>query len=177
MAACLGREVPSDACESELFNAYLQEKHGLSADYLEKESTNCGNNITFLLSLLEREKLPHDSVLMVQDATMQRRMEAGWRHHAGAGLVVNYAAYKVKVTGNEKGLAYEGVPAGMWDMDRYVELLMGDAQRLQDTPDGYGPKGKNFIAHVNMPFEVKEAFRYLQKFYGVRKANPAYAKP
>jgi hypothetical protein len=62
-------------------------------------------------------------------------------------------------------------------MDRYVELLMGDAQRLQDTPDGYGPKGKNFIAHVNMPFEVKEAFRYLQKFYGVRKANPAYAKP
>ena len=177
MAACLGRKVPSDACEAELFNEYLQEKHGLSADYLEKESTNCGNNITFLLSLLEKEKLPHDSVLMVQDATMQRRMEAGWRHHAGAGLVVNYAAYKVKVTGNEKGLAYEGVPAGMWDMDRYVELLMGDAQRLQDTPDGYGPKGKNFIAHVNMPFEVKEAFRYLQKFYGVRKANPAYAKP
>ena len=36
-----------------------------------------------------------------------------WRHHAGAGLVVNYAAYKVKVTGNEKGLAYEGVPAGI----------------------------------------------------------------
>ena len=177
MAACLGRDVSSDACEAELFNEYLQEKHGLSADYLEKESTNCGNNITFLLSLLEKEKLPHDSVLMVQDATMQRRMEAGWRHHAGAGLVVNYAAYKVKVTGNEKGLAYEGVPAGMWDMDRYVELLMGDAQRLQDTPDGYGPKGKNFIAHVNMPFEVKEAFRYLQKFYGVRKANPAYAKP
>ena len=177
MAACFGREIPSDASESELFNAYLQEKHGLSADYLEKESTNCGNNITFLLSLLEREKLPHDSVLMVQDATMQRRMEAGWRHHAGAGLVVNYAAYSVKVTGSERVLAYEGVPTGMWDMDRYVELLMGDAQRLQDTPDGYGPKGKNFIAHVNMPFEVKDAFRYLQKFYGVRKANPAYAKP
>ena len=146
MAACFGREIPSDASESELFNAYLQEKHGLSADYLEKESTNCGNNITFLLSLLEREKLPHDSVLMVQDATMQRRMEAGWRHHAGAGLVVNYAAYSVKVTGSERGLAYEEVPAGMWDIDRYVELLMGDAQRLQDTPDGYGPKGKNFIA-------------------------------
>ena len=177
MAACLGREIPSDASESELFNAYLQEKHGLSADYLEKESTNCGNNITFLLSLLEREKLPHDSVLMVQDATMQRRMEAGWRHHAGAGLVVNYAAYKVKVTGSEKGLVYEEEPAGMWNMDRYVVLLMGDAQRLQDTPDGYGPKGKNFIAHVDMPPMVREAFLYLQKFYGVRKANPAYAKP
>ena len=167
----------SDACEAELFNEYLQEKHGLAADYLEKESTNCGNNITFLLSLLEREKLPHDSVLMVQDATMQRRMEAGWRHHAGAGLVVNYAAYSVKVTGSERGLAYEEVPAGMWDIDRYVELLMGDAQRLQDTPDGYGPKGKNFIAHVDMPPTVREAFLYLREFYGVRRANPAYARP
>ena len=46
MTACLGRDVPSDACEAELFNDYLQEKHGLSADYLEKESTNCGNNVT-----------------------------------------------------------------------------------------------------------------------------------
>ena len=91
--------------------------------------------------------------------------------------MVNYAAYKVKVTGNEKGLAYEGVPAGMWDMDRYVELLMGDAQRLQDIPEGYGPKGKNFIVHVEMPPEVKEAFLYLQKFYRVRKANSAYATP
>ena len=43
--------------EAELFNEYLQDKHGLLADYLEKESTNCGNNITFLLSLLEREIL------------------------------------------------------------------------------------------------------------------------
>ncbi|SEH33613.1 ElyC/SanA/YdcF family protein [Selenomonas sp. KH1T6] len=177
MAASLGREVSPCSCEAELFNEYLQEKHGLSVDYLEKESTNCGNNITFLLALLEKEKLSHDSVLMVQDATMQRRMEAGWRHHAGGGLVVNYAAYSVKITVGEKGLAYEEEPDGMWDMDRYVELLMGDAQRLQDAPDGYGPKGKNFIAHVDMPPEVREAFLYLQKFYGVRKANPAYGTP
>lgn len=46
MTACLGRDVPYDACEAELFNDHLQEKHGLSADYLEKESTNCGNNVT-----------------------------------------------------------------------------------------------------------------------------------
>ena len=177
MAVSLGREVSSDACEAELFNEYLQEKYGLTADYLEKESTNCGNNITFLLSLLEREKLPHGTVLMVQDATMQRRMEAGWRHHAGAGLVVNYAAYSVRVIGSEKGLAYEKEPTGMWDMERYVNLLMGDAQRLQDTPDGYGPQGKNFIAHVDIPLTIREAFLYLQKFYGVRKANPVYAKP
>lgn len=177
MSRSLGREVSSQACEAELFNEYLQEKHGLSANYLEKESTNCGNNITLLLSLLEKENIPHDSILMVQDATMQRRMEATWRHHVSGGTVINYAAYRVKVIDSEKGLAYEEEPVGMWAMDRYVELLMGDAQRLQDTPEGYGPKGKNFIAHVDMPSEVREAFLYLQKFYGVRKAHPAYATP
>lgn len=177
MALALGKEVSTQACEAELFNEYLQAKHGLSADYLEKESTNCGNNITFLLSLLEKEKLPHDSILMVQDATMQRRMEATWRRHVSGGTVINYAAYRVKVTGSEKGLTYEKEPTGMWAIDRYVELLMGDAQRLQDTPEGYGPKGKDFIAHVDMPHEVREAFLYMQKFYGVRKANPAYATP
>ena len=57
MAASLGRTVSFHSCEAELFNEYLQYKHGLLADYLEKESTNCGNNITFLLSLLEREIL------------------------------------------------------------------------------------------------------------------------
>lgn len=36
---------------------------------------------------------------------------------------------------------------------------------------------ENFIAHVDMPPEVREAFLYLQKFYGVRKATPAYAEP
>ena len=177
MAISLGKEFSSQSCEAELFNEYLQEKHGLSADYLEKESTNCGNNIIFLLSLLEKENIPHDSILMVQDATMQRRMEATWRRYVSGGTVINYAAYRVKVTGSEEGLAYEEEPAGMWDMDRYVELLMGDAQRLQDTPEGYGPRGKNFIAHVDMPPEVKEAFLYLQKFYRVREANSAYATP
>ena len=32
--------------EAELFNIYLNRKFGLSADYLETASTNCGNNIT-----------------------------------------------------------------------------------------------------------------------------------
>lgn len=177
MAASLGKDVSSDSCEADLFNEYLQIKHGLSADYLEKKSTNCGNNITFLLSLLEREKLPHDSVLMVQDATMQRRMEAGWRHYVDAGLVINYAAYKVKVIAGANGLVYEDEPLGMWSMERYTELLMGDTQRLQDSPDGYGPQGRNFIAHVDMPSEVKEAFLYLKKYYSVRIGNPVYAKP
>lgn len=27
-------------------------------------------------------------------------------------------------------------------------LLLGELPRLQDTPEGYGPRGKDFISHV-----------------------------
>ena len=38
--------------EAEIFEAYLEYRYGLHADLLECRSTNCGNNITYLLELL-----------------------------------------------------------------------------------------------------------------------------
>lgn len=40
-----------------------------------------------------------------------------------------------------------------------------------------GPRGKNFLAHVEIPAEVQAAFAQLQTVYGTdtRAANPAYA--
>ena len=43
-----------------------REKCG-NADALETQSTNCGNNITYLL---EREKIHCRSIILCQDATM-----------------------------------------------------------------------------------------------------------
>ena len=65
----------------------------------------------------------------------------------------------------------------MWSIDRYVNLLMGEIPRLLDDENGYGPKGKDFIAHVDIPEDVKSAFNELKKIYGneVRNANPIYA--
>lgn len=65
---------------------------------------------------------------------------------------------------------------GMWDIDRYISLLMGEIPRLSDDENGYGPKGKNFIAHVDITSEVKNAFDELCDKSGfVREANPLYA--
>ena len=66
---------------------------------------------------------------------------------------------------------------GMWDMERYISLLMGEIPRLTDNENGYGPKGKNFIAHVDIPTEVRSAFEQLCNAYPgfVREANPLYA--
>lgn len=46
----------------------------------------------------------------------------------------------------------------MWDIDRYLTLLLGEIPRLSDRSDGYGPLGKNYIAHVDIPARVTAAF-------------------
>ena len=164
--------------EAEIFNRYLTVVYGLKADYLETKSTNCGNNITYLLDLLERQGIKFRSIILCQDATMQHRMEAGLRKYISDDVVIiNFAAYKAEITIHNGQLDYSEDIHGMWDIDRYVNLLMGEIPRLTDNADGYGPNGKNFIAHVDIPKEVIKAFEELKKVYGedTRKANPLYA--
>ncbi|MFZ2867938.1 MAG: hypothetical protein WAZ41_08650, partial [Gemmiger qucibialis] len=154
-----------------------REKYG-NADALETQSTNCGNNITYLLELLEREKIPCRSIILCQDATMQRRMEMGLRKYRPQGMeIINYAAYQAEVVAQGSQLTYREAIPGMWTVDRYVNLLMGEIPRLTDNDAGYGPNGKNYIAHDDIPPEVRAAFERLQAVYGTqtRAANPLYA--
>lgn len=164
--------------EAEVFSKYLKTAYGLSADYLEMQSTNCGNNITYLLNLLERQQIHCKSIILCQDATMQRRMEAGLHNYISDRMVIiNYAAYRAEVVADGEKLVYASEIDGMWDIDRYVNLLMGEIPRLSDNGQGYGPKGKGFIAHVDIPEKVQAAFERLKKEYGIntREANPRYA--
>ena len=66
---------------------------------------------------------------------------------------------------------------GMWDMERYISLLLGEISRLKDDENGYGPKGKDFIAHVDIPKNVENAFDELKQNYSdlIRIANPEFA--
>lgn len=164
--------------EAEIFNRYLTAVYGLKADYLETQSTNCGNNITYLLDLLKATGIKPQNIILCQDAAMQRRMEAGLRKYISNDVtIINFATYQAKVIVHDGQLAYARNIHGMWDMDRYVNLLMGEIPRLTDDANGYGPSGKDFIAHVDIPDEVKAAFEELKKSYGenIRKANPLYA--
>lgn len=164
--------------EAEIFNLYLEAVYGLKADYLEKESTNCGNNITYLLALLKRNDIAFKNIILCQDATMQRRMDAGLRKYVLDGVtIINYAAYKAEVIVRDDQFAYSSDIHGMWDIERYVNLLMGEIPRLADNADGYGPGGKDFIAHVDIPERVNASFEKLKKVYGegIREADPLYA--
>lgn len=164
--------------EAQVFAGYLRYRYGLEPDFLECQSTNCGNNITNLLDLLHERQIPCRSILICQDATMQRRMDAGLRKYADKDLkILNYAVYQADVVEKDNKLAYTSPIWGMWDMNHYIRLLMGEIPRLRDDVHGYGPCGKNFIAHVDIPESVQSAFDRLQQAFpdSVRDANPLYA--
>ncbi|KFI53784.1 YdcF family protein [Bifidobacterium biavatii] len=169
--------VTDGRCEADIFADYLRTRHGLEPDYLERESTNCGNNITNMLDLLRAHGEPCRSVILIQDATMQRRMAAGLRKHAPDTRIVNYAAYRTTVIPHAAALRYLDPPVGMWNMDRYVTLLMGEIPRLRDDANGYGPAGRGYIAHEDIPDDVERAYGQLSRVFGLstREANPAFA--
>ena len=158
--------------EAALFDRYLRERYGLAVDLLERESTNCGNNVTNALALLRAEQIPYGRIVLVQDATMQQRMDAGFRRHGVRA--VNFAAHRTEV---DEALNYRDPPAGMWALDRYVSLLLGEVSRLTDDENGYGPAGRGFIAHVDVPPEVHDAARHLRSATGfaVRAADARWA--
>ena len=143
-----------DKCEAEIFQAYLQYRYSLKADYLETRSTHCGNNITNLLKLLESNAVPCENIILCQDATMQLRMCATLRKYRPDFRIINFASYRAQITPD---LTFAGSIPGMWPFPRFVSLLLGEIKRLADTPEGYGPNGKNFLAHVDIPKKVEEA--------------------
>lgn len=164
--------------EAALLDRYLRGRHGLTAGLLEHDSANCGSNARNAVALLHASRLPHDRLILIQDATMQQRMDAAFRLCVGpATQLINYAAHQTAVTPTRGLLAYAAPPEGMWPIDRYVSLLMGEVPRLTDDANGYGPAGRGYIAHVEVPSEVRRAFTYLRESAGfaVRAADARWA--
>ncbi|WP_043511678.1 MULTISPECIES: ElyC/SanA/YdcF family protein [unclassified Actinoplanes] len=153
-----GDDVPA-LSEAGLFDRYLRRRYGVHADLLEHESTNCGSNVRNALALLAARGVPHRRILLVQDASMQRRMDAGFRRHAPGAQIVNFAAHRTTVDLIDGEFGFRSPPAGMWPVDRYVALLMGEIPRFAE----YGPAGRGFIAHVDVPDEVTRAFAALRE--------------
>lgn len=126
---CPGARFADDAPEADVFSAYLLERH----------STNSGNNVTMLFELLRAHGIEPASAVLIQDATMQRRLGAIARLREPGVRVINYAAYRVRVVARDGRLAYAEEPVGMWDVDRYRALLMGEVPRLRDDEGGLRP--------------------------------------
>jgi hypothetical protein len=75
---------------------------------------------------------------------MQRRMDARFRHSWSLG-----GATAVNLPGPDSRAS--------WPWPRWLALVMGEVPRLRDDEHGYGPRGRGFIAHVDVPEEVRAA--------------------
>lgn len=177
-ARVLSGSEPAGTTEAEIFQHHLDARFGLKVDLLERESTNCGNNVTNSLRILDARGLRRDRVVLIQDATMQRRMSAGWKHADPGAEIVNFAAYTAHVTATEDGeLRYANAPDDMWPTERFVSMLLGEVRRLRDDESGYGPRGTGWVAHVDIPPSVEEAAAMLGTLaaFAPRSADPRWS--
>ncbi len=78
-----------------------------------------------------------------------------WLSFPGCSPVLEQTDGQLGFAGTGGGGAVAGRPL--------PALLLGELPRLQDTPEGYGPRGKDFISHVTFPPEIIDAWRQLRE--------------
>lgn len=155
---------------------------------VEDKSTNCGANAACSKALLERHGIFNPrSIVVAQDPTMCRRTVASFEKAYGSGendrpRVYSWPTFVPQVRPGTlssgirrnplsftrfKTLEYGGPTIDdLWDMARFTDLIMGEVPRLRDDQSGYGPNGKGYIAHVDIPQAVNDAWGMLRSILG-----------
>lgn len=137
---------------------------------VEDQSTNCGANAVKTRNVFDEAGITRiRTCIVVQDPTMSLRTKASFekafedlpqlqRPRFMACPIVVPMVHAVNgqleyVLDSAADLRTED----LWEMKRFGELLVGEVTRLKDDENGYGPKGKGFIGHVDVPMEVEAA--------------------
>lgn len=132
---------------------------------LEDTSTNCGENGLFSRRFLDGIGLAPTSLLLIQDPLMQRRTDASFRQawtNATRPKIVNWPVQVPRIGYRNGRIDYLQSPnSRKWTPDRFLSLLTGEIQRLTDDESGYGPRGKGFLPHIDVPDDVHAAWRHI----------------
>lgn len=133
---------------------------------VEDQSTNCGENARFSWDMIKHRGLKAERVLVVQDPTMQRRTMATFARVCQDEPVsptwVSHPGLTPVLQNGDNGLRFSGVNKGLWPVERYLSLVLGELPRLRDDINGYGPAGRDFITHVDIPADVDAAWHVLR---------------
>ena len=100
---------------------------------------------------------------------MQKRIHASFQKEWAEENVtlISFAAFVPHVTQKNGELYFEDDSIwGLWSMEHFLSLILGEIPRLYDDENGYGPNGRGFISHVEVPAEILEAYERVQKVYG-----------
>jgi uncharacterized SAM-binding protein YcdF (DUF218 family) len=163
-------DVPTDARpESAIIAEILRRHHTVphAAILIEDTSTNCGENARLSVELLKQTPLRLRSILLLQDPTMQRRTHECFRRSLpdAAGVrVSSYAPFVPTVSATafrDARNVQDQDGRTVWSMRRFTALLLGEMRRLHDDEQGYGPRGADFIDHVDIPSDVMGAYQRL----------------
>ena len=165
--------------EAVIIAAYLQQQFGITDCILETQSSNCGNNVRNAWALLQEKGIKANSIIIMQDSSMQLRMDAIFKKvwQPADTSIINFAAYQAELIEQQDSLCFApNEIEGLWDLATYIRLQMGEIPRLTDNEQGYGPKGKNFLVHIDIPSAVTQAYELLKTQYGLatREANERY---
>lgn len=133
---------------------------------LEGESRNSGENAAFSQRLLDAQGIRPQRVVLIQDPLLQRRTDATfrwqWRDRDDAPVFINWPVFTPVLALDSGMVRITGAPPqGLWSMERFVQLLMGEVQRLRNDEKGYGPRGAGFFDEVEMPGEIDVAWHRL----------------
>lgn len=146
--------------ESHVFRDLLITRYDVppAAIVVEDQSANCGENAELSRRMIDRPK----TLLLIQDPTMQRRTHACFERSFAdlpGTRLISFAPVLPWIGPDHVG-AGPGQPP-IWTRERFTSLLLGEIRRLHDTPDGYGPRGHNFIDHVDIPDRVLASYTRL----------------
>ncbi|KAJ5702669.1 hypothetical protein N7488_010217 [Penicillium malachiteum] len=139
---------------------------------VEDRSNNCGQNAIFSRQILEQAGVVAPKTCVInQDPTMMLRTKASFeKTYEGLSSPVSFLSYpgfvpSVQVLADEWIYTSPAAITGLWKLERFLELLLGEVPRLRDDKDGYGPQGRNFISHVDIPPSVEVAWSRLSVMF------------
>lgn len=159
--------------EADILKEVVSKNTGLDVNniIIENRSTNCGENASQALKVLRKRAEIPASVIIIQDPTMQLRTHAAFlKTWAGEKTrIISYSPFIPTIKAETGSLKFSDNIYGLWSFDRFIDLVMGEIPRLRDDQEGYGPEGKDFIVHVDIPDNVLEAYDRLQSIYGEYK--------
>ena len=153
-----------DLTEAEIYDRISRQIYGIDPEniYLDKESTNSGENAQNGLKILKEHKLEKQVLILIQDPLLQMRADASLRRYETKSQIISYAPFVPLL--KEDG-TYRTKIDGIWEKERMLSLIIGEISKLRDDKYGYGPNGKDFIVHVDIPEPVIKAFQRLKKEY------------
>lgn len=132
--------------EADKFARIAIEK-GVPADAIlvENKSTNTGENILFTQQLLQQKGLDPQDFIVVQKPYMERRSYATFKKH--------WPNKNLLVTSPQ--LAFEEYATADIPMDKVINIMVGDLQRIRFYP------AKGFQVYQEIPAEIWDAYEQL----------------